>query len=88
MAQKEVTQAMRQKGYDGFYTTDDHAMHLVGLAKDQDGNKYYRVKNSWGLKGPFKGYLYASEEFVVYKSTSVLVHKDVLSKKLKAKLGL
>jgi len=88
MAQKEVTQEMRQKGYDGFYTTDDHAMHLVGLARDQDGNKYYRVKNSWGLQGPFEGYQYASEEFVVYKSTSVLVHKDVLPRQLKNKLGL
>ena len=87
-AQKKVTQDMRQQGYDGFYTTDDHAMHLVGLAKDQDGNKYYKVKNSWGAQGPFSGYQYASEEFVVYKATSVLVHKDVLSKKLKDKLGL
>lgn len=86
--QKEVTLDMRQKGYDGFYTTDDHAMHLVGIAKDQDGNKYYYVKNSWGLQGPYKGYQYASEEFVVYKSTSILVHKDAIPKTIKAKLGL
>ena len=26
--------------------TDDHGMVIVGTAKDQEGNKYYKVKNS------------------------------------------
>jgi bleomycin hydrolase len=86
--QKKVTQEMRQKGYDTFITTDDHAMHIVGFAEDQDGNPYYWVKNSWGLQGPFEGYQYASESFVVYKSTSIMVHKDALPKDIRNKLGL
>ena len=35
--QKElaVTEEMRQKAFDNYTTTDDHGMHIVGLAKDQ-----------------------------------------------------
>jgi bleomycin hydrolase len=43
--EKEITQEMKQKLFDNFTTGDDHAMHLVGLAKDQLGNLYFYTKN-------------------------------------------
>lgn len=46
--EKKVSAAERQAAFDNWETTDDHAMHIVGLAKDQQGKEYYRVKNSWG----------------------------------------
>ena len=83
-----VTQEMRQEGYDRKTTTDDHGMQIFGLAKDQNGTKYFMVKNSWGETGKYNGVWYASETFVKYKTLNIVVHKDALSKDLKKKLGI
>lgn len=85
--QKVVTQEMRQNGYDNFITTDDHAMHLVGMATDENDNLYYYVKNSWGVKGNYDGYEFVSESFVLYKTLSVYVHKDAIPKSIKKKIN-
>lgn len=42
-----MTPEVRQAGFESFVTTDDHLMHLTGIAKDQNGTKYYITKNSW-----------------------------------------
>ena len=86
--EKEITQELRQQGFDNYQTTDDHGMHVVGKAVDQLGNKYFIVKNSWGKYGDYEGYLYASYPFVAYKTTSIMIHKDALSQELKNKLGI
>jgi bleomycin hydrolase len=87
--EKAITQDFRQLSYENLTTTDDHGMHITGVAQDQNGTKYYIVKNSWNTDGnPFKGYLYASEAFVKYKTTSLIVNKDSLPKELRKKLGI
>ena len=72
----EVTQELRQETFENYSTTDDHLMHLVGIAKDQNGTKYYITKNSWGEISDFKGYLMMSEAFVKLKTVGIMVHKD------------
>ncbi|CAM3801596.1 aminopeptidase C [Sphingobacterium prati] len=84
----KITPEERQKAFDNWQTTDDHGMHIVGLVKDQNGKEYYIVKNSWGTSNDYKGYLYASKEFVRYKTTSLLLHKDGLTKDLKSKINI
>ena len=84
----EITQEMRQEGYDRKTTTDDHGMHIFGVAKDQNGTKYFMVKNSWGETGKYKGVWYASDSFVKYKTLNVVVHKDALPKDIRKKLGI
>ena len=69
---------MRQKAFDNYTTTDDHGMHIVGLAKDQNGREYYIIKNSWGATNDYKGYLYMTKEFVKYKSTAIMTHKSAI----------
>lgn len=86
--EKEITQEMRQAGFNNYETTDDHGMHVVGKAVDQIGNKYFIVKNSWGKYNKHDGYLYASYPFVAYKTTTIMIHKDALSKDLKKKLNI
>lgn len=83
-----ATQEMRQEGYDRKTTTDDHGMHVYGLAQDQNGNKYFMVKNSWGDAGKYNGIWYASDAFVRYKTLNIVVHKDALPKDIKKKLGI
>lgn len=86
--EKTVTQESRQKEYDAKKTTDDHGMHIVGLYKDQNGTKYFLVKNSWGTDNLPQGYLYVSEAYFNMKTINIYLHKDGLSKAIKAKLKL
>ena len=84
--EKKVTEELRLEGFYSLYTTDDHAMHIVGLVKDQNGKEYYRVKNSWGETNDYKGYLYVTKAFVQLKTTGILLNKAGVPKMLKNKL--
>jgi aminopeptidase C len=86
--QKWATQEERQAAYDNFETTDDHGMQIYGIAKDQAGNEYYMVKNSWGKSGTYEGIWYASKAFARYKTMNIVVHKDALPKAIAKKLGI
>lgn len=86
--QKWCTQEERQLAYDNWETTDDHGMVIYGIAKDQEGNEYYMVKNSWGKSGKYDGIWYASKAFARYKTMNILVHKDALPKHIAKKLGI
>lgn len=84
----DITEDMRQKAFDNYETTDDHGMHIIGLAKDQNGKEYYIVKNSWGINNDYSGYLYVTKNYVKYKTTSILLNKKGLPKDIKQKLKL
>lgn len=84
----KVTQEMRQETFESYATTDDHLMHLTGVAKDQKGTKYYLIKNSWGEISDYKGYLHMSEAYFELKTVAVLVHKDAIPKAIAKKLAL
>ncbi len=84
----EITQEMRQEGFDNWETTDDHGMLIFGIATDQNGKEYFMVKNSWGKSGKYDGIWYASKAFVAYKTLNILVHKNALPAAIAKKLGL
>ena len=83
-----VTQDMRQQLFDNQETTDDHGMELVGIAKDQVGNRYYKVKNSWDDKNIYNGFFYVSEPYFLAKTMNIYVHKDAVPKNLAKKMGM
>lgn len=88
-AQFKVTQENRQLAFDNYETQDDHGMHVVGLVKDQNGTQYYIVKNSWGTdRNECDGYFYASESYVLYKTTSIMLHKKAIPVAIAKKLGI
>jgi len=82
----EITAELRQEAYDNYSTTDDHGLHIVGLAKDQSGKEYYIVKNSWDINNVYEGYIYVTKAFFSYKTISIMVHADGVSQTIKAKL--
>ena len=82
------TQEMRQEAYDNWETTDDHGMHLYGIAKDQNGKEYYMVKNSWGEFGDYKGTWYMTKAFVAYKTMDFMVNKNAIPSDIRKKLGI
>ena len=84
--EKEISEDLRLDGLFTMYTTDDHGMHIVGKAKDQNGKEYYKVKNSWGETNDYKGYLYVSKTFVQLKTTALMLNKNSLTKELRVKL--
>ncbi|MDN3666993.1 C1 family peptidase [Algibacter miyuki] len=82
--EKEITQTYRQQEFENFNTTDDHLMHITGLVKDQKGNTYYKVKNSWGKNSERvrnEGFIYMSEAYFKLKMISVTLNKNVLDNK-------
>jgi bleomycin hydrolase len=87
--EKTISPELRQELFDRIITTDDHLMHIVGLAKEKGSNtSFYLVKNSWGEISPFKGYLYASEKYLELNTISVMVHKSAIPKNIAQKLGI
>jgi bleomycin hydrolase len=87
--QKAITQQIRQEAFDNLSTQDDHGMHITGMAKDQNGTRYYIVKNSWGDESNDNGgYFYCSESYLLYKTTCIMVHKKAIPSEIASKLGI
>lgn len=76
--EREVTQESRQKHFENKETTDDHGMVIIGVATDQEGNRYYKVKNSWDTNQLYGGYIYVSEPYFLDKTLSVTVNKGAV----------
>ena len=82
-------QINRQYMFDNYFTTDDHIMHITGRAKDQNGKKFYYVKNSWGEdKNSYNGYVFMSENYMQYKTVAIMVHRKAVPPAIAAKLGI
>jgi Aminopeptidase C len=86
--EKVITQELRQKDFDNYTTTDDHGMHIIGLATDQAGNTFYKVKNSWGVTGKYDGFIFVSKPFVMLRTTNIMVNKNAIPAAIAKKLGL
>ncbi len=86
--EKMITQEMRQKEFDNYTTTDDHGMQIMGLATDQEGNTFYKVKNSWGITGKYDGFIFVSKPFAALRTTNIMLNKNAIPAAIAKKLGL
>ena len=82
------TQEMRQERFDNWELTDDHGMHIYGIAKDQNGKEYYMVKNSWGETGEYKGVWYMTKTFIAANTMDFLINKNAIPAEIRKKLGI
>ena len=78
----------RLKNYKTEATERDHMLHLVGIGKDEDGEKWYHLKNSWGSWANDNGYVFISENYFKLKTVVLMVNKAALPKYLKGKLNI
>ena len=86
--EKIITQEIRQKEFDNYSTTDDHGMHIIGLATDQAGNTFYKVKNSWGVTGKYDGFIFVSRAYVMLRTTNIMVNKNAIPAAIAKKMGI
>ena len=82
------TQEMRQERFDNWELTDDHGMHIFGVAKDQNGKEYYMVQNSWGETGDYNGIWYMTKAFIAANTMDFLINKNAIPAEIRKKLGL
>ena len=83
-----VTPELRQEMYDNQETTDDHGMEIVGVATDQNGARYYKVKNSWDTNQIYDGFFYVSEPYFLAKTVDILVNREAIPGVIAKKMNL
>lgn len=84
--ERTITQEDRQRTFENRETTDDHGMVIVGYATDQEGNRYYKVKNSWDTNQLYNGYLYVSEPYFLEKTLDIMLNKAGVPKDIMQKI--
>jgi bleomycin hydrolase len=78
-----IDESARQFRFNNGTTTDDHAMHIVGITQ-QDGATWYLVKDSGsgsrtcGENAKNFGYFYFHEDYIKLKMMTATVHKDAV----------
>lgn len=73
----EITQVIRQDEYIQKRTTEDHNMHLIGIATDQNKKLHYIMKNSEGINKR-NGYVYMTKNAFLLKTISIMVNRNVI----------
>lgn len=81
-----ITQQIRQIAFDNYTTTDVHNMHIIGIAENDKGKRFYIIKNSSDQRN-CGGYIYMSKEYLLLKTISVMVNKGAIPKEIKNKFG-
>ena len=84
----EINQDERDNLYENWKTTDVHNVQIIGLAKDEKGIKYYKIKDSASKKTFPTSPIYFSESYFRARVLSVLLHKDGIPPEIKNKLDL
>ncbi len=88
--EREVTPERRNSSFLSYFTSDDHAMHIIGFAYDKNGTRYLKIKDS-SHKDDKKGIgtlRYMSEPYMLYMSTSFLFRKEAVPAEILEKMGL
>ena len=64
-------QLERQRLFESYQTTDDHAMCIIGTAPDSNGRTLYILKNSWGTGNAMAGLMYMTADYLKMKTIAV-----------------
>ncbi|MFW6290362.1 MAG: C1 family peptidase, partial [Mariniphaga sp.] len=85
----KADQKMRQETFYNRSTTDDHLMHVVGISRNEKGERMFYTKNSWGAaSNDLGGYLHMTEDYVRLKTLAIMVNKESIPGHIRQKLDL
>ena len=54
-------------------------MLIYGIAEDQNGQRYYLVKNSWGHAGQYDGIWMMSRNYIAMNTTYIFLNRNALN---------
>lgn len=65
--------------------TDDHCMAVVGIVRDDDGTRYFVMKNSWGDANPYGGLMLMSFDYFRWNTVAVNIPRDICPRRIAEK---
>ena len=81
-----VDQDVRNELFDNWLTTDVHLFHLIGIAHDESGKKYYLIKDSVGKELGATPPTFYSENYFRARALAVMIHKNGIPKDIRDRL--
>jgi len=82
-------QSTRQKDFEDRSTLLDHMMHILGVVKDNRGEKWYYIKNSWGdHSNSLGGFLFMRSDYFKIRTVAIIVNKKAIPADIRMKMGL
>lgn len=81
-----IDQDVRDELFDNWQTSDVHLIHLIGIAHDESGKKYYVVKDSVGLDQKMHPPAFYSENYFRGRVLAVMIHKNGIPKNIREQL--
>ncbi|MBN1273021.1 MAG: hypothetical protein JXB26_12195 [Candidatus Aminicenantes bacterium] len=82
-----IDQDVRDELFDNWQTSDVHLIHLIGIAHDESGKKYYVVKDSVGPELEMHPPAFYSENYLRSRVLAVMIHKNGIPKDIRDRLG-
>jgi bleomycin hydrolase len=83
-----INQNIRDNLYENWITNDVHNVHIIGIARDENGKKYYKIKDSAPTKYFPNSPTYFSENYFRARVLSVMLHKDSIPFEIRKRLKI
>jgi bleomycin hydrolase len=83
-----INQNIRDDLYENWKTNDVHNVHIIGIARDENGKKYYKIKDSAPTKVFPNSPKYFSENYFRARVLSVMLHKDGIPIEIRKRLKI
>lgn len=84
----KINQNIRDNLYENWKTNDVHNVHIIGIARDENGKKYYKIKDSVPTKVFPHSPTYFSENYFRARVLAVMLHKDGIPFEIRKRLKI
>lgn len=75
---RQCSQLQRQRAFESNRYARDHAMAIIGIARDGQGRQFFICKDSRGTQNPYGGLVYLSSDYVRMYTTAIMVNSIVM----------
>lgn len=84
----KINQNIRDNLFENWKTNDVHNVHIIGMAQDENGKKYYKIKDSVPPYITNNPPTYFSENYFRARVLSVMLHKDGIPFEIRKRLKI